>query len=50
MKILIMAGGRDGKRTIALNGNRPRRAGVQGCTPRAVQEVRSRAMDGEDSL
>ena len=50
MKIMIAAGGRAGKRTIALNGNRPRRAAGHGWPDRGVEEACRLAMDGLDAV
>lgn len=50
MKIMIAAGGRAGKRTIALNGNRPRRAAGQARPARAIRVFRSLARDGSGAV
>jgi hypothetical protein len=50
MKIMIAAGGRAGKRTIALNGNRPRRAPGQGWPGRGWEVFQGLARDGLDAV
>ncbi|MBL6750156.1 MAG: hypothetical protein ISP90_06510 [Nevskia sp.] len=50
MKIMIAAGGRAGKRTIASNGNRPRRAAGQGRSAGGFTKPRGLARDGRITL